>query len=146
MPRVFASGVRDDRIIPRPVDNAAAVTDTESGEVQSLLVNSKAAWRRQVKEWQDDMQEVDETANSDEELPESSSSASSSAPRRRQSCWLPTTLKALFGGVAQNPIRMERPRKAFTEETLYMELLNAEHSDEEPDNGEREGSGDDFEG
>ena len=40
---------------------------------------------------------------------------------------------------------MEHRRPAFTEETLFMELLNAAHSDEELDDGELEGSGDEFE-
>ncbi|KAJ6620220.1 hypothetical protein B0H10DRAFT_2216262 [Mycena sp. CBHHK59/15] len=35
---------------------------------------------------------------------------------------------------------------AFMEESPYMELLAAEHSDEEPDDGEEDGSGDDLEG
>ncbi|KAJ6476365.1 hypothetical protein C8R45DRAFT_934946 [Mycena sanguinolenta] len=34
----------------------------------------------------------------------------------------------------------------FLAESLYMELLAAEHNDEEPDDGEQDGSGDDFEG
>ena len=51
----------------------------------------------------------------------------------------------LFSGVAANPITLERRRPAFTEETLFMELLNAAHSDEEPVDSELEGSGDEFE-
>ncbi|KAJ6467382.1 hypothetical protein C8R45DRAFT_1106133 [Mycena sanguinolenta] len=34
----------------------------------------------------------------------------------------------------------------FMKESLYMELLAAEHSDKEPDDGEKDGWGDDFEG
>ncbi|KAJ7798073.1 hypothetical protein B0H14DRAFT_3546293 [Mycena olivaceomarginata] len=49
----------------------------------------------------------------------------------------------LFGGGIANPPR-RAPRKAFTREELLMELLAAEHSEEEPDDGELEGSGDDF--
>ncbi|KAJ7872636.1 hypothetical protein B0H14DRAFT_3438771 [Mycena olivaceomarginata] len=45
---------------------------------------------------------------------------------------------------------IKRPFKAaprpFTRETLLMELLAAEHSDEELDDGELEGSGDDYDG
>ncbi|KAJ7117578.1 hypothetical protein C8R44DRAFT_761877 [Mycena epipterygia] len=37
-----------------------------------------------------------------------------------------------------------RYRCPFTEEEQLMELLGAEHSDEEPDDGELEGSGDDY--
>jgi hypothetical protein len=45
----------------------------------------------------------------------------------------------------QNPQPPERaPRKAFSREELLMQLLAAEPSDEEPDDGELEGSGDNF--
>ncbi|KAJ7102013.1 hypothetical protein C8R44DRAFT_809010, partial [Mycena epipterygia] len=37
-----------------------------------------------------------------------------------------------------------RYRCPFTEEERLMELLGAENSDEEPDDGELEGSGDDY--
>ncbi|KAJ7614224.1 hypothetical protein DFH06DRAFT_1344184 [Mycena polygramma] len=45
----------------------------------------------------------------------------------------------------KNPIPRP-PRAAVSEEGLYMELLAAEHSGEEPDDGELEGSGDDYAG
>jgi hypothetical protein len=56
--------------------------------------------------------------------------------------WLPCTLERLFGGEIANPPH-RAPRKAFIREELLMELLAAEHSEEEPDDGELEGSGDD---
>ncbi|KAJ6618547.1 hypothetical protein B0H10DRAFT_2433837 [Mycena sp. CBHHK59/15] len=66
-------------------------------------------------------------------------------PPGRSSKWLPCSLAKLFGGqIPQPPTRA--PRRAFTREELLMELLAAEHSDEEPDDGELEGSGDDYEG
>ena len=40
----------------------------------------------------------------------------------------------------------ESSRGPFTRETLLMELLTAEHSDEELDDRELEGSGDDYDG
>jgi hypothetical protein len=49
----------------------------------------------------------------------------------------------LFGGVVENPITLAR---CVSEESLYMELLAAQHSEEEPDVGAQEGSGDDYEG
>ncbi|KAF8198760.1 hypothetical protein K438DRAFT_1583704, partial [Mycena galopus ATCC 62051] len=54
------------------------------------------------------------------------------------------SLDALFGGKLASPIRIRR--QAFREESGYMEHLAAEHRDEEPDDGEKDGSGDDFEG
>ncbi|KAJ7842047.1 hypothetical protein B0H13DRAFT_1648933, partial [Mycena leptocephala] len=53
----------------------------------------------------------------------------------------------LFGGTVTRPIgRPIRRARVVTEEGLYMELLEAEHSDEEPDAGALEGSGDDYDG
>ncbi|KAJ7699303.1 hypothetical protein B0H17DRAFT_1049402 [Mycena rosella] len=50
-------------------------------------------------------------------------------------------LKLLFSGAV-----VEKPcPKQFTREVLMMELLAAEESDEEPDDGAWSGSGDDFE-
>ncbi|KAJ7804312.1 hypothetical protein B0H13DRAFT_2388451 [Mycena leptocephala] len=52
--------------------------------------------------------------------------------RRTPRSWLPTTLASLFAGVVSNPITVTRRDRVFSEESLYMELLAAEHSDEEP--------------
>ncbi|KAJ7841641.1 hypothetical protein B0H13DRAFT_1649139, partial [Mycena leptocephala] len=53
-------------------------------------------------------------------------------------------LSQLFGGkIPQPPERA--PRKAFSREELLIQLLAAEHSDEELDDQELEGSGDDYE-
>ena len=46
----------------------------------------------------------------------------------------------------KNPPVTRCPRKVFNREELLMELIAAEHSDEEPDDGELEGSGDDYNG
>ncbi|KAJ7915729.1 hypothetical protein B0H13DRAFT_1610131, partial [Mycena leptocephala] len=55
-------------------------------------------------------------------------------------------LASLFAGVVSNPITLTRRDRIVSEESLYMELLAAEHSDEEPDAGAQEGSGDDYNG
>ncbi|KAJ7755574.1 hypothetical protein B0H16DRAFT_1722293 [Mycena metata] len=56
----------------------------------------------------------------------------------------PRSLKLLFGGVVKKPVG--RPRRGqFTWEVLMMELLAAEESDEDPDDGALSGSGDEFE-
>jgi hypothetical protein len=53
-------------------------------------------------------------------------------------------LSRIFGGkIPQPPERA--PRKAFSREELLIQLLAAEHSDEELDDGELEGLGDDYE-
>ncbi|THU83616.1 hypothetical protein K435DRAFT_629745, partial [Dendrothele bispora CBS 962.96] len=58
-------------------------------------------------------------------------------------------LEKLFGGVATRPlddfIAPRTRKRAYDQERLMMELLAAEFSDEPPDDGELEGSGDDYE-
>ncbi|KAJ7110982.1 hypothetical protein C8R44DRAFT_633484, partial [Mycena epipterygia] len=55
-------------------------------------------------------------------------------------------LTNLFGGTISRPLgKPARRSRVVSEEGLYMELLAAEYSDEEPDAGALEGSGDDFE-
>ncbi|KAJ7924545.1 hypothetical protein B0H13DRAFT_1601553, partial [Mycena leptocephala] len=53
-------------------------------------------------------------------------------------------LASLFAGVASNPITLTCRDRVVSEESLYMELLAAEHNDEEPDAGAQEGFGDDY--
>ncbi|KAJ7890439.1 hypothetical protein B0H13DRAFT_1454076, partial [Mycena leptocephala] len=55
-------------------------------------------------------------------------------------CMLVT--RKLFGGQIKRSL--EVALHPFTRETLLMELLAAEHSDEELDDRELEGSGDDY--
>ncbi|KAJ6567608.1 hypothetical protein DFH09DRAFT_918683 [Mycena vulgaris] len=55
-------------------------------------------------------------------------------------------LASLFGGVTENPITLARCKHIVSEESLYMELLAAEHSEEEPNTGAQEGSRDDYKG
>jgi len=64
--------------------------------------------------------------------------------------WLPRSLELLFAGRKESDIdeqlRRTRRRQGYTEEAQLMELLADEEADEEriPDDGELEGSGDDF--
>ncbi|KAJ7048379.1 ribonuclease H-like domain-containing protein [Mycena amicta] len=127
--------------VPRYAEAAAlSDTDGEEGTVESVLIRSKAAWRKQLSKWQEGMQEIEDL--SDDELPPTAAPPKATrAPRS----WLPITLEALFGGQVANPIKLKRRRQATTEESRLMELLAAEHSDEEPDAGAMEGSGDDYE-
>ncbi|KAJ7864543.1 hypothetical protein B0H13DRAFT_1637672, partial [Mycena leptocephala] len=114
-------------------------TDGEDGEKsgESLLVSSPAAWRKQVAKWQSEMQEVESDSDTD-----NGPRAGQLTGGRRRASWLPIKLDKLFGGDLQQPIRI-RPQ-VVSEEVLYMQLLAAEHSGEEPDDGELEGSGDDY--
>ena len=71
---------------------------------------------------------------------------------RQQSKWLPRSLELLFGDQKEvdvdEQLRRVRWREAYTEEARLMELLADEEADEDrvPDDGELEGSGDDFNG
>ncbi|KAJ7868911.1 hypothetical protein B0H14DRAFT_2346350, partial [Mycena olivaceomarginata] len=109
------------------------------------VVRTSSAWRKQVAEWQAEMRELDMVSDN-EDLPSiiplpppNSAPTRCRAPRS----WFPTSLSSLFGGVVENPFTLAQ---VVSEESLYMELLAAEHSDEEPDAGAQEGSGDDYEG
>lgn len=62
----------------------------------------------------------------------------------RPAKFFPRSLALLFGGKVTNPVGKPRPAQ-FTREVLLMELLAAEESDEELDDGAMSGSGDDFE-
>ncbi|KAJ7701348.1 hypothetical protein B0H16DRAFT_1833443, partial [Mycena metata] len=111
------------------------------------LVRSSAAWRKQVAAWQEEMRELDAVDDAlrpaadsdDEDLPPAP------ARQRKPRSWFPTTLASLFGGVVENPFTLARRPPVVSREALLMELLAAEHSDEEPDTGAQEGSGDDYE-
>ncbi|KAJ6517910.1 hypothetical protein C8R47DRAFT_1205012 [Mycena vitilis] len=113
------------------------------------------AWRKQVAKWQADMRELDMVSENesidgrgavseDEDMPASGPIPARARPRRAPRSWLPTT--SLFAGVVPKPITLARRDRVVSEESLYMELLAAEHSDEEPDACAQEGSGDDYDG
>ncbi|KAJ6605939.1 hypothetical protein B0H10DRAFT_1957010 [Mycena sp. CBHHK59/15] len=102
-------------------------SDDEAGEhISTRLVNSGAAWRKVYTSWVVAAR-VEEMAAEDTEG--SQTVVEPPAPQRP--------------GFPQPP-GGRAPRKAFTQQQLLMELLAAEHSEEEPDDGELEGSGDDY--
>ncbi|KAF7368096.1 DUF659 domain-containing protein [Mycena sanguinolenta] len=122
--------------VPRYAD-ALEADDDEDGPRPSKLVKSGAAWRSEVNKWVKAARE-DEDEDSWAEVP---------APptgRSRSGKFFPRSLELLFGGEVAKPVTKPR-REQFTEEVLMMQLLAAEESDEEPDDGELSGSGDDFE-
>ncbi|KAJ7437344.1 ribonuclease H-like domain-containing protein, partial [Mycena latifolia] len=123
--------------VPRYADALDADDDERDGRRPSKLVKTAVNWRVQVNKWVKDAQEnedsLDEVENSE---PEGS--------RPRPTKFFPRSLALLFGGNVKNPVAKPRPTQ-FTKEVLMMELLAAEESDEEPDDGALSGSGDDFE-
>jgi hypothetical protein len=140
--------------VPRYADAILSDTDDSDNEggKKSVVVRTSGAWRRQVAEWQAEIRELDAVSDNhsaddddDDDLP-SSIPVPTGGRRRAQRSWFPTTLASLFGGVIENPITLARRERVVSEESLYMELLAAEHSDEEPDAGAQEGSGDDYDG
>ncbi|KAJ7938727.1 hypothetical protein B0H13DRAFT_1546005, partial [Mycena leptocephala] len=105
----------------------------------SRVINSRSAWRKLYASWIVEARQVEMDAEDEEnvlELPDPP------APGR-SARWLPCPLSRLFGGTIAKPPQ-PRSRRALTEEERLMELLGAEHSDEEPDDGELEGPGDDY--
>lgn len=79
--------------------------------------------------------DIDEGDTDDEELP---------TPRTRSPQKIfPRSLDLLFGGVVPRAVGKPRPAQ-FTREVLMMELLAAEESDEEPDDGALPGSEDEY--
>ncbi|KAJ7321078.1 hypothetical protein DFH08DRAFT_713176 [Mycena albidolilacea] len=58
--------------------------------------------------------------------------------------WLLLPLSKLFGEDAPRPANHRTHHPTFNCKQLLMELLAAEHSSEEPDDGELSGSGDDY--
>ncbi|KAJ6492762.1 ribonuclease H-like domain-containing protein [Mycena vitilis] len=145
--------------VPRYADAILSDTDDseDEGEKVSVMVRTSSAWRKQVAKWQADMRELDMVSENesidgrgavseDEDMPASVPIPARARPRRAPRSWLPTTLASLFAGVVPKPITLARRDRVVSEESLYMELLAAEHSDEEPDAGAQEGSGDDYDG
>ncbi|KAJ6621928.1 hypothetical protein B0H10DRAFT_2214735 [Mycena sp. CBHHK59/15] len=127
------------------LEHDEASDEDEEEHISSRLVNSRSAWRKLHASWMVMARQEEMAAESAGGTPTPDGDVPAPPPPGRSSKWLPCSLAKLFGGqIPQPPTRA--PRRAFTREELLMELLAAEHSDEEPDDGELEGSGDDYEG
>ncbi len=106
-------------------------------------MKSHEGWRKEKAKWI--WEEQEKSDESDEEL-------ANVTYGRQCSKWLPCSLDLLFAGQKEIDIDKQiwrnRRKQAYTEEARLMELLADEEADEErvPDDGELEGSGDDFEG
>ncbi|KAJ7448820.1 hypothetical protein B0H11DRAFT_2247461 [Mycena galericulata] len=98
------------------------------------MVRTSSGWRKQVAKWQAEIRVSDDDgaagADDEDEDPPKCSNPSS---QRKQA-------------VVSNPITLTCRDRVVSEESLYMELLAAEHNDEEPDAGAQEGFGDDYDG
>ncbi|GLB45578.1 putative protein of unknown function (DUF 659) [Lyophyllum shimeji] len=134
--------------VPRYADMLDEDGDTSEDEgvpakPQSGLVKSRAAWRKEMAKWVQEEQDRSEDDGDD---------LADITYGRQRSKWLPRSLDLLFAGRKETDIdervRRIRRQQAYTEEVRLMELLADEEADEEriPDDGELEGSGDDFDG
>lgn len=124
--------------VPRYADfleDANGVEEVNDGAPKSIYIKSRAAWRKELKKWID----AEQNAYDDDDIEPQVASGSKA--------WLPITLEKLFKGTAKKPLDgflTKRAKEAITEERLMMEVIAAEYSDEAPDDGELEGSGDDY--
>ncbi|KAE9402348.1 hypothetical protein BT96DRAFT_991320 [Gymnopus androsaceus JB14] len=113
-------------------------SDSEDNKPKSIYIKSGAAWCKELKKWMVEEQEADFMDTDDDAGPE--------VPAGKDR-WLPIKLEDLFGGKITKPLEefvTSQARKQVSEEALRMELIAAEYSDEPPDDGELEGSGDDY--
>jgi len=131
-------------------EEAASETHTSDEEdgllkPRSALVKSRNGWRKEMSTWVQDERRITDSDSDTEKL-------ANVMYGRQRSKWLPRSLELLFGGQKEfdvdEQLRRVRRREAYTEEARLMELLADEEADEERllDDGELEGSGDDFEG
>jgi hypothetical protein len=123
--------------VPRYADvlDGGEGSENEEGSTQgprSTLVHSAESWRQVMQKWIEEEREISERDPDTDQDTE-----------RRSKPWLPRSLSLLFGGKVAQPLG-RRKRQPFDEEARMMELLAAEYEDEPPDDGEREGSGDDY--
>ncbi|KAF8888469.1 ribonuclease H-like domain-containing protein [Gymnopilus junonius] len=139
-------------VVPRYADlveeEANLSNEKEEGisKAQSGLVKSREGWQKEMAKWvQTEWEHSDDSDDDDDKL-------GNTMYGRQQSKWLPRSLELLFGGRKETDIdeqlRRGLRRQAYSEEARLMELLANEEEDEERilDDGELEGSGDDFEG
>ncbi|KAJ6481303.1 ribonuclease H-like domain-containing protein [Mycena vitilis] len=116
--------------------------DGGDGSRPSKLVKTAATWRVELERWIGEAL-VEEDDESDGAGSRAVPILPQKAPGKAKSKFLPRSLALLFGGKVKNPVA-KPPAEQFTREGLMMELLAAEESDEEPDDGALSGSGDDF--
>ncbi|KAJ3735575.1 hypothetical protein DFJ43DRAFT_1058373 [Lentinula guzmanii] len=99
------------------------------------MVSNRRKWRAEYNRWVEEA----ERYNDSELLP---------LPETSSGRWLPRSLTLLFGMPADPLSRPQRAQRTHpSEEQLYMELLAQEldPNEECPDDGELEGSGDEYE-
>ncbi|KAF8993152.1 ribonuclease H-like domain-containing protein [Cyathus striatus] len=120
-------------------------SDQQSEGCQPVLVRSCKDWRVAMQKW---IQRERDDLETDEDFEEDLAVLYG----ERRSKWLLRSLELLFSGRRevdeQEQEQRSRRQQVYTEEAQLMELLADEAADDDPtpDDGELEGSGDDFEG
>ena len=112
----------------------------KSSRPKSALVKSREGWQKEMARWvQEEQARSDDSGEEEEQL--------NVTYGCQRSKWLP---RSLFAGWKESDVdeqlRKTRRWQAYTEEARLMALLADEEADKEriPDDGELEGSGDDF--
>ncbi|KAF9009846.1 hypothetical protein BDZ89DRAFT_1047717 [Hymenopellis radicata] len=122
------------------------VNDSDSDtEQRPVLVRSRKDWCREMKRWIEEEQALSDDAGGDKDDDEPMQGPGGEGSRAwKHKSWLPAILETLFGGNTACRVDMDitriRRQQAFTDEERRMELLQAEVSDEAPDDGALEGS------
>ena len=132
--------------VPRYADIVEDNDSVEEERGRSNLVKSHGGWRNEMKKWieQEGRNSLGDDSEDDDTL-------ANAMYGQKRSKWLPRSLDLLFGEVkdigVDEQTRRNRRRQAYSDEARLMELLADEEADEDPipDDGELEGSGDDFE-
>jgi hypothetical protein len=131
-------------------NDADANEDGEELSVsQSGLVKSCEGWRKEMAKWVQEEQARSELSDSVDDSDEEEQLWNVTYGQQR-SKWLPRSLKLLFTGCKESEIneqlRHTCRQQAYTEEARLMELWADEEADEDriPDDGELDGSGDNF--
>ncbi|KAF8164788.1 ribonuclease H-like domain-containing protein [Crassisporium funariophilum] len=128
-------------------DEEEAVSKTRSG-----LVRSRDGWQKEMAKWVQKEQKRSDRSDEGEDDNSDDNMLQDAMYGRQRSKWLPRSLDLLFGGRKESDVdehlRRSNRRQAYSEEARLMELLANEAEDAEiiPDDGELEGSGDNFEG
>lgn len=108
------------------------------------MVASCSAWRRELAKWQQGYLSPAESTSENSGLQALTAATNATATIvATRKPWLPLPLSKLFGGKTKPTDTNTPPRRTYTEEAMYMEILAAEMNDPDDrlDDGALEGSG-----
>ncbi|KZP22974.1 hypothetical protein FIBSPDRAFT_737980 [Athelia psychrophila] len=127
--------------VPRYRDLLADQDNEDETEHRHLLVNSAAGWRMEMAKWVGEARDAEAADDSDDDADDTGVNAAFPATA---AAWKPTTLAALFGGIAALQRRpMCLSAAEVTVEAALMEALADIEEDERLDEGAIEINSDD---